>query len=231
MLSKHLSEVETYATNLWQDLQQAPEQDCLTEGHVQIERTVETIRIPSQNGTNETLGSTDYGFRRYLSGAVLGHRIEHVVLHDDAERFIVPALDINAAAHSIKQKGGRDDPDIPDPEAGSSEFSYKDYEEVPEPINEISEEVMEEQIFKRNLNFSFDYSRAPNEPGKEYNCLDSSEVQTQAAGDVQHRQEQEAQDYAVSERNEIEEEQNHKYRHGAEYWQSARLRSCHRLIA
>ncbi len=87
-------------------------------------------------------------------------------------------------------------------------------------MDEIAEEEMEEVIFKRNLNFGFDYSRAPNGPRKEYNCLDSSEVQTQAAGDVQHRQEQEAKDYAASESNETEEEQDHNYRHGAEYWQS-----------
>ncbi len=86
-------------------------------------------------------------------------------------------------------------------------------------MDEIAE-VMEEVIFKRNLNFGFDYSRAPNGPRKEYNYLDSSEVQTQAAGVVQHRQEQEAQDYTAIESNETEEEQDHNYRHGAEDWQS-----------
>jgi hypothetical protein len=57
------SEVETNATNMWQDLQQATEQDCLMEGQEQtetmsfpngkaeyqirqIERTMETISIP-----------------------------------------------------------------------------------------------------------------------------------------------------------------------------------------
>ena len=86
-------------------------------------------------------------------------------------------------------------------------------------MDEIAEEVMEEIILKQNLNFGFDYSRAPNGPRKEYNYLDSSEVQTQAAGDVQHRQEQEAQDYTqdytASESKETEEEQDHNYRHRA----------------
>ncbi len=114
------------------------------------------------------------------------------MIRNVVESIIVPGADITAAAYSNQAEGGQDDPDIPDQETGSSELSYVDYEELPELMDEIAEEVMEEVIFKRNLNFGFDYSRAQNGPRKEYNYLDSSEVQTQAAGDV-HRQEQEEQ--------------------------------------
>ena len=48
----------------------------------------------------------------------------------------------------------RDFEGIPDQEDGSSEFSHLEYEEVLELINGISEEAMEEEIFKRNLNIS-----------------------------------------------------------------------------
>ena len=234
-------EEETYATNLWQDLQQSIEQDCLTEGQEQIEtmclpsqngiaeyqirqieRAVETICTQSQIGFIETQAAEDFRLRRHLSEAVSEQRtaIANVVIQNVVESFILPGADITAAAYSNQEEGGQDDPDIPDQEAGSSELSYIDYEELPELMDEIAEEVMEEIILKQNLNFGFDYSRAPNGPRKEYNYLDSSEVQTQAAGDVQHRQEQEAKDYAASESNETEEEQDHNYRHGAEYWQS-----------
>ncbi len=57
-----------------------------------------------------------------------------------------------------------------------------------------------------SLQFRFDYSRAPNGPRKGYDRLDSSEVQSQGPAMAQHRQEREAQDYAVSESNETEEE-------------------------
>ena len=60
------SEVEFHATNLWQDLQQATEQDCLLEGQKQIE----TIHIQSQNGTIETRAANDFRLRRPVSGAV-----------------------------------------------------------------------------------------------------------------------------------------------------------------
>ena len=112
-------------------------------------------------------------------------------------------MDINVAAQPNQAEDGRDEEGIPELESGSLEFSHiADYEDMPELMDEISEEAMEEERFKRNFNFGFDYRRAPNGPRKEYtsNHLDSSEVQTQAPGDVQHRQEQEAQDYAVSEK-------------------------------
>jgi hypothetical protein len=86
-------EEETYATNLWQDLQQTIEQDCLTEGqeHIdtmclpsqngiaeyqirQIEKEVETICTQSQIGTIETQVAEDFRLRDhyygYLSEAV-----------------------------------------------------------------------------------------------------------------------------------------------------------------
>ena len=145
-------EEETYATNLWQDLQQTIEQDCLTEGQKQIEticlpsqngiagyqirqieRAVETVCTQSQIGSIETQVTEDFRLRRHLSEAVSEQRtaIENVLIRNVVESFVLPGADITAAAYSNQEEGGQDNPDIPDQEAGSSELLYVDYEELP----------------------------------------------------------------------------------------------------
>jgi hypothetical protein len=77
----------------------------------------------------------DFFFDAICQEQCFGRRIANVALHDVAERFIVPTLDIPAAAQSNQVEGSRDEEGKPDPESVSSGFSYIDCEEVPELID------------------------------------------------------------------------------------------------
>ena len=87
-----------------------------------------------------------------------------------------------------------------------SEVSYIDqYDGVPELMYELSENELGEGIFKTKFMCYFDYQSAPNGPVKEK---------------VQQWQEQTAHVHPVCKGAETEEEQDHNYRHGAQYWES-----------
>ena len=89
---------------------------------------------------------------------------------------------------------------------GSPEVLYTDhYYGVPEPMYELSETELGEGIFKTKFMCYFDYQSAPNGPVKEK---------------VQQWQEQTAHVHPVCKGAETEEEQDHNYRHGTEYWES-----------
>jgi hypothetical protein len=67
-------------------------------------------------------------------------------------------LDINVAAQPNQAEDGRDEEGIPELESGSLEFSHiADYEDMPELMDEMSEEAMKEEICSRNFKSVFNF--------------------------------------------------------------------------